>query len=78
MDRFVEVLEERRQRADRSAREFADLIGVSESTYSRVRGGKILPGRRFIHGAIRAFPELAVVLAMEERQNDPVPERVAV
>lgn len=79
MDKLVEALEKRRAAAGVPAVEFARRLGVSEATYSRVRRGSLPAGRRFIRGAIRAFPELAVVLAIEasERPEDE-PEKVAV
>jgi transcriptional regulator with XRE-family HTH domain len=38
--------------------QFADLIGVANSTVNRILNGKRNPGSKFISGILTAFPEL--------------------
>lgn len=42
----------------------ADKLGVSPGTLSRVYNGKRIPGRKFLSGILRAYPDLQEDIAL--------------
>lgn len=69
MSGFLEELETRRAGKGLSVEAFARSLQVSEPTYSRIRRGLYPPSARFIKGALRLYPELAEIVAMESRDE---------
>lgn len=64
----MEALDDRRRREGLTNAAFARRLGVSEATYSRARRGLMPVGRLLTAGALRLYPELAVVLAIDARE----------
>lgn len=76
MKSLVETLVERQQRMDLSDRAFAARLGVSRSTWTRVRLGDRRPGERLLSGVMRAFPSLTEDCLVYLRDGVSMPENV--
>lgn len=57
-DRFLTALWNRQTELGMNARQFAEFIGVHESTVSLLKAGKREPGVDFINAVLHRFPEL--------------------
>jgi DNA-binding XRE family transcriptional regulator len=56
--RLVVALREIQKRRGMSDKEFAHSLGITQPSWSRVRGGKRRPGLELARGAAKAYPEL--------------------
>lgn len=66
MSRFVNKIEEKRE--GRSIRQFAKVLGINHSLWSRILRGEREPSRHVIAAALARWPELAYYLA-EDAKN---------
>jgi transcriptional regulator with XRE-family HTH domain len=67
---LIDRLEHKRLQEGWSARELADELGISHSTWSLIRRGHRKPGRRFLQAVIRRFPRLDDDLLVYIRDDD--------
>jgi len=48
----------RKRQGNQSQQDFADLLGIDQSTLSRLYSGDRRPGRKVVRGILKQFPEL--------------------
>lgn len=57
-DRLIDELRRRQVRAELSEIEFAELLGLADSTWVLIRQRKAKPGFKFVVGVVRRYPDL--------------------
>lgn len=69
LDPIVQRLEEIRQREGMTQNAMARRLGVDRGLWSRIRRGKISPGRSSLERAFRAYPELHFLYAVTLQES---------
>lgn len=57
MNKIVKLLDEKREAMGMSGNQFADYLGISRATWSRIKSGNRAPGWKVRHLAAKRFPK---------------------